>query len=582
MQWRLQLRGPNDQTVTNEYCQFFLATTKIVIISLIKRSLVMAIVVANLLTGTDEALAHAILIETEPASQASLAAPPSEIVLVFSEAVTPVVLRLFDVEGKTIAEVNDTRGKSSRLILPLRSRITDGQYLVSYRVMSADTHPIAGAFSFSVGTSGTVDGFRIEEQGFEPARAMVLVNRLLQFISLFIAAGTVFFCVLVRPPGYAENSLRKIATIASAVAVATYILAIGVGGADMAGVGLISLMEYSVWKLGAGTNLLDSAIVGGSGVVILSIGWRIRQGAGRSATLLIGGFAALTGLALTGHAGTAAPQWLMTPSVALHLFPAAFWVAATLPLAWILKTSPATESTLVLNRFSSRAAIALAVLVASGVCVAIVQVQSFPALISTDYGVILLLKVGLVVLLLALATINKYWFTPRIDKSASGSVLHLRRTIYVEVVLMAGVLILTTILTTVVPPRSIAIVNREDTYDVMSNRVDSPDDFATTMTQQGFILDVSVSPAQAGRSILTVTVKNEEGVAFSPVAVNASLSLPALDIEAIKISLEPQGDGEYFADLREIAIAGDWDLRIDVLVDDFTQLIYRMRVPIGQ
>ena len=114
------------------------------------------------------------------------------------------------------------------------------------------------------------------------------------------------------------------------------------------------------------------------------------------------------------------------------------------------------------------------------------------------------------VLLLALATINKYWFTPRIDKSASGSVLHLRRTIYVEVVLMAGVLILTTILTTVVPPRSIAIVNCEDTYDVMSNRVDSPDDFATTMTQQGFILDVSVSPAQAGRSILTVTVKNEE------------------------------------------------------------------------
>ncbi len=559
-----------------------LATTNDEIISLVRRSLAVAIVVANLLAGTDAALAHAILIETEPASQASLATPPSEIVLVFSEAVTPIVLRLLDINGQAIAEVDDVLGKNSRLSLPLQSRIPDGQYLVSYRVMSADTHPIAGAFSFSVGTPGTVDGFEIQEQGIEPARAMVLVNRLLQFISLFIAAGTVFFCVLVRPPRYTESSLRKIITIASAVAAATYILAIGVGGADMAGVGPGSLIDFSVWKLAAGTNLLDSAIVGVSGVVILNIGWRVPHTAGRSATLLLGGVIALTGLALTGHAATAAPRWLMAPSIVLHLFTAAFWVAATIPLAWILKTSPTADSTLVLNRFSSRAAIALAVLVASGVCVAIVQVESFPALISTDYGVVLLLKLGVVMLLLALAAFNKYWFMPRIEKSESGSVLHLRWAIYVEVGLMAGVLILTTILTTTVPPRSLATVPRQDAPDVMLDSFASPGDFATTMAQQGFILDVSVSPAQAGRSILTVVVTNEEGVVFLPVAVNASLSLPALDIEAVKISLEPQAGGEYYADLREIVIAGDWELRIDVLVDDFTQLVYRMRVPIGQ
>ena len=147
---------------------------------------------------------------------------------------------------------------------------------------------------------------------------------------------------------------------------------------------------------------------------------------------------------------------------------------------------------------------------------------------------------------------------------------------------MAGVLVLATLMTTTVPPRSIATVARQDTYDAMSDRIESPSDFATTMVQQGFILDVSVSPAQAGRGILTVTVKNEEGVEFSPIEVRANMSLAALDIEAIKISLEPQVGGEYYADLREIVIAGDWELRIDVLVDDFTQLIYRMHVPIGQ
>jgi len=222
-----------------------LATTNTVAFSIIKRSLVVAIVVASLLAGTEAALAHAMLIETEPASQASLATPPSEIVLVFSEAVTPVVLKLIDIEGKAIAQVDDMLGKNSRLNLPLQSRIPDGRYLVSYRVMSADTHPIAGAFSFSVGAGGKVDGFEIQEQGFEPARAMVLANRLLQFISLFIAAGSVFFLVLVRPPGYTQNFLRKIATSAAAVAVVTYILAIGFGGADMAGVGPSSLIDRS-------------------------------------------------------------------------------------------------------------------------------------------------------------------------------------------------------------------------------------------------------------------------------------------------------------------------------------------------
>jgi copper transport protein len=539
-------------------------------------------VVANLLAGADMALAHAMLIETDPASQASLDSAPTEIVLVFSEAVTPVVLRLIDVEGRAIAQVDDVRGKNARLNIPLQSRIPDGQYVVSYRVMSADTHPIAGAFNFSVGMPGAVDGFEIQEQGFEPARVMVLANRLLQFISLLIAAGTGFFWVLVRPPGYTEFHLRKIATIAAVVAMAAYVLAIGVGGADMAGAGPGSLIDYSVWKLAAGTNLLDSAIVGISGAVILSIGWRIPHGAGRSGTLLMGGVVALTGLALTGHAGTATPQWLMTPSVALHLFPAAFWVAATMPLAWIVNSSPTPESALVLNRFSSRAAIALAVLIASGVCLAIVQVQSFSALFSTDYGAIFLLKLGLVVFLLALAAVNKYWFTPRIEQSDSSSVLHLRRTIYFEVVLMTGVLILTMLLTTTAPPRSTAIVASQDAYNVVPNEVDAPGGFTTTMTQQGYSLDVSVSPAKPGRGVLSVVVKNEEGVTFSPVAITASLSLPALDIEAIKISLEPQAGGEYYANLREIVIVGDWELRIDVLVDDFTQLIYRMRVPIDQ
>lgn len=543
--------------------------------SLVSPLAVAAVVLINL-AGIDAAFAHAVLVDTEPKNRASLAAPPSEIVLIFSETVTPAVVRLLDGNGKAVAEIDHALGKDSRLILPLPPRIPVGQYLVSYRVMSADTHPIAGAFSFNIGSPGEVDGFAVKEERFELARAMVLANRFLQFVSIFIAAGTVFFFVLVRPPEYTEDLLRRIISMASAVAVTTYILAVGVGGVDMAGVGLTSLTDYSIWKLAAGTNLLDSAIAGIAGISILNAAWRIPEGARRSAMLITGGAMALTGLALTGHAGTAAPRWLMTPAVALHLLPAAFWVAATMPLAWITKSSPTDECTLVLNRFSSRAAIALAVLVVSGVCVTIVQVQSFSGLFSTDYGVILTLKFGLVVLLLSLAAINKYRFTPRIEKSEPGSILQLRRLIYLEVVLMVGILILTTLLTTVAPPRSAATMPPRIGNDAPSG------EFAATLTQQGYRVDVAISPVPAGRSILTVTVKNQEGIVFSPINVSASMSLPALDIESVKIGLEPKVGGDYQANLHDIAIDGDWELRIDVLVDDFTQLIYRMRVPIGQ
>ena len=116
-------------------------------------------------------------------------------------------------------------------------------------------------------------------------------------------------------------------------------------------------------------------------------------------------------LATSGHAATAPPQWLTRPSLFLHGVGVAFWLGALAPLAamarqhdevlpWTLKT------------FSSCGAADRGAARAGRPVLAIIQLESFAALIETRYGVILSIKLALVAGLLALAALNRFRFTP--------------------------------------------------------------------------------------------------------------------------------------------------------------------------
>lgn len=82
---------------------------------------------------------------------------------------------------------------------------------------------------------------------------------------------------------------------------------------------------------------------------------------------------AVVGFPLSGHAATAEPRWLTTPSLALHTLAVAFWLGAFWPLLALLRDP--TPSIAAVRRFSLLAVPTVALLVATGLVIAVVQVE---------------------------------------------------------------------------------------------------------------------------------------------------------------------------------------------------------------
>src|SRR5262249_43886937 len=106
------------------------------------------VLLAALVPGA-EAFAHASLIRSEPPDRAVVAQAPSILVLTFNEPVSPLVVRLVRPTGEA-TELKDVVANDARLTIPLPEGLTVGTYLLSWRVISTDGHPVGGALTFSV------------------------------------------------------------------------------------------------------------------------------------------------------------------------------------------------------------------------------------------------------------------------------------------------------------------------------------------------------------------------------------------------------------------------------------------------
>jgi len=93
---------------------------------------------------------HAQFVASDPAADTILEQSPHEIVLTFSQAVTPVTVTLVGPDGATVETVGDVEANGERVVLPVTAPLSGGEYLVSYRVLSGDSHPISGGFRFAM------------------------------------------------------------------------------------------------------------------------------------------------------------------------------------------------------------------------------------------------------------------------------------------------------------------------------------------------------------------------------------------------------------------------------------------------
>jgi len=536
----------------------------------------LAITLAVLTASTSSAAAHAVLVEQEPAADAVLSAPPAEARLRFNEVVTPVVVQVLDASGRAVTAPSAVSETDTTLHIALPRNLADGSYVVSYRVISADSHPVGGSFVFAIGTVRADTDLASQVQNTRRDRLwgpIATALRALFYGAFLIAAGGGVFFVLIERGGVPPPD-RKIIFAASGIAIAALVAALGVEGASAAAAPPEALLDPAIWRIGLSSTLCLSAVILTAGLAIEACG--LVQPFRRACPVIAGGvILGAAGFAATGHVATAAPRWLTGPVLVLHVLCAAFWVGALPPLARRLSAQPAAILAPLLARFSTYAIGAVAMLSTVGIVIAAVQLETPAALIDTAYGRRVTLKLGLVAGLLTLAAVNRLWLTPGVAGGINRSGRCLHMTIAAELVLASAVVVVTAMLGEVPPPRALAAEMHAGHMEMAAHA----DGYTVAAIAGDRSAIVETTPALLGENRFAITFLDRDSVVFAPREVSAWLSLPALGIEPAKHNAVRDATGRYTI-TAPLPVAGDWRVEIDVLISDFERVAFTTTVSI--
>jgi methionine-rich copper-binding protein CopC len=111
---------------------------------------------ALLFVGSGPASAHASLVGSDPEDGATLEAAPSAVTFTFSENIgNPAYVAVTAPNGSKV-DVSDVRAVDKEVTATIADVGQKGRYTVSYRVVSADGHPVEGTIHFSATTGRTV------------------------------------------------------------------------------------------------------------------------------------------------------------------------------------------------------------------------------------------------------------------------------------------------------------------------------------------------------------------------------------------------------------------------------------------
>ncbi|MGH2886797.1 MAG: copper resistance CopC family protein, partial [Solirubrobacteraceae bacterium] len=163
--------------------------------SRVRNLLVVAIAAVGVWLGVPAtASAHAYLVKTVPAASVVLEAPPPNVQLTYDEAVEPrlAIISVTDADGhqETTGLVHRSPANPDTLVVPLRSHLPEGWYLIFWRAISVDGHPVEGAFTYAVGPSpGPAPQFRVPNISATAITPQLLIARWVMFVAVMAAVG---------------------------------------------------------------------------------------------------------------------------------------------------------------------------------------------------------------------------------------------------------------------------------------------------------------------------------------------------------------------------------------------------------
>lgn len=518
--------------------------------------LLATILLLAVLATPNQAFAHAALIKADPADGAVLAQTPTQFSLTFSEPVSPLVLTLVWPDGTPVA-LTSFRLSDQTVEIDNPQKLGPGTHVLSWRVISADGHPVGGSVLFSVGAPSAAPA--VAEAVDMDLRSAIWTGKVLLYIGLFLGVGGSFALTWLAQ-GVRSGQRFVIAAILCGLVAAP--LSLGFQGLDALGAPLARLAQPLVWRTGLGTSFGWTVLISlaALGLGLLSL---VGPRAGARPLALAGLVGVGAALAASGHASAAEPQWLTRPMVFLHGAGIAFWAGALLPLGLALNSQSA-EAGAFLRRFSRAILPVVAVLAAAGIVLAIIQVQTPAALVNTAYGRLLLIKLALLVFLFTLAAVNRWRLTALAEAGATEVRRRLSRSTSVEMLIVLLIFGVAAGWRFTPPPRALAIAAAQPT--------------STHIHTIKAMADIDITPGHAGQVAASIVIMDGDFGPLDAKEVTLVLSKPDSGIEPIKRPATKPGDGSWRVDNLVIPVPGRWTARLDILVSDFD--IVKIEAPI--
>ena len=315
------------------------------------------------------ALAHAVLINSVPSASQQLETAPQQIELRFNENVGAVFFKVLNRAGIQVGAPGEVRADGNNVVLPLGATLPKGTYVVTYRVISGDTHPVAGSYAFSIGEPLASAAAAMPEASRIWA-VPAAISRAMLYASALLVMGSALLLVVMPWPQRLRALLQRQGQLAARWAALALVAALGLGGADMVAAVPAALLSAQPWSAGVRSTLGLSTLLGMSGAMLAITAFRSAQ----KYLLLCSCGLLVVSFMVTGHAATAVPVWLAATSVGLHLAAAGFWVAALLPLLAYAGLVAPREAGRAMQQFSSHALWFVALLFASGSVISWIQV----------------------------------------------------------------------------------------------------------------------------------------------------------------------------------------------------------------
>ncbi|WP_091201796.1 copper resistance CopC/CopD family protein [Micromonospora narathiwatensis] len=528
--------------------------------------------VALLLAPATPASAHAVLVSTSPTASAVVPNAPAEVVLTFSEGVrkVPGKIRVIAPDGSR-ADRGEPTFNGTVVTIPVDPSGARGTYLVSYRVISADSHPVSGAFTYSVGAPSTPPTDSGTDNRANPVvENAVKVVKFAGYLGLLLLVGPALVLAALWPRRLSRRGPARLAWSGLGLLVVATLAELWLQVPYTAGGGLFEVTGSGLGDvLGSAYGTAHLVRLGLLAAAAFLLRPLFAGPVGRTDGIILGilGGATLFTWPLAGHPAASPAPAVSVVVDAVHLGSMAVWLGGLVMLAtFLLRRADERELDAILPIWSRWATLAVAALLLAGTVQALIEVATPAALVDTTYGRLLLAKIGLFALVIGVAAYSRALVRRRTAAGRPGS---MRRAVVAELAITAVVLGVTANLVQTTPARTAAanVAGSSAGY------------FSSTLTSPIYSLQVELDPAERGNNSIHLYAYTPDNRPQPVKEWKATAALPSAGIEPIEIPLLGLTDNHAYGEIS-LPAAGQWQLRFTLRTTEIDQATVTATVPI--